>query len=52
MAKPVRVVSEDLRMSADRVEMVLTVGNGEASAWMIGCDLSAEYVRINADYTT
>ncbi len=39
-------------MSGDRVEMVLTVGNGEASAWMIGCDLSAEYVRINAEYTT
>ena len=25
-------------------------GPGEALAW--GCDLSAEYVRINADYTT
>jgi glutamate N-acetyltransferase/amino-acid N-acetyltransferase len=39
-------------MGADRVEMVLTVGDGPGSAWMMGCDLSAEYVRINADYTT
>ncbi|MDQ6773251.1 MAG: bifunctional glutamate N-acetyltransferase/amino-acid acetyltransferase ArgJ [Candidatus Dormibacteraeota bacterium] len=28
----------------------LGLGAGEAEAW--GCDLSAEYVRINADYTT
>ena len=28
----------------------LGLGEGQAEAW--GCDLSAEYVRINADYTT
>ncbi len=28
----------------------LNLGEGEAEAW--GCDLSPEYVRINADYTT
>lgn len=28
----------------------LGLGEGEAEAW--GCDLSAEYVRINSDYTT
>jgi glutamate N-acetyltransferase / amino-acid N-acetyltransferase len=28
----------------------LGLGEGTAEAW--GCDLSAEYVRINADYTT
>jgi len=28
----------------------LGLGDGQAEAW--GCDLSAEYVRINADYTT
>jgi glutamate N-acetyltransferase/amino-acid N-acetyltransferase len=28
----------------------LGLGDGHAEAW--GCDLSAEYVRINADYTT
>ena len=26
------------------------IGPGEAIAW--GCDLSDQYVRINADYTT
>lgn len=39
-------------MGADRVDMVLTVGDGPGSAWMLGCDLSAEYVKINAEYTT
>jgi glutamate N-acetyltransferase/amino-acid N-acetyltransferase len=28
----------------------LGLGEGSAEAW--GCDLSAEYVRINADYRT
>ena len=28
----------------------LGLGDGSAEAW--GCDLSEEYVRINADYTT
>ena len=28
----------------------LGLGDGRAEAW--GCDLSADYVRINADYTT
>ncbi len=34
------------------IEIVATlgVGGGTAEAW--GCDLSEEYVRINADYTT
>ncbi|HMN40267.1 MAG TPA: bifunctional glutamate N-acetyltransferase/amino-acid acetyltransferase ArgJ [Phycisphaerales bacterium] len=39
-------------MNADPVECVLTVGHGQGRAWMLGCDLSAEYVRINAEYTT
>lgn len=39
-------------MSADRVEMDLRVGSGPGAGWMIGCDLSREYVGINADYTT
>lgn len=39
-------------MNADPVECVLTVGHGRGRAWMLGCDLSAEYVRINAEYTT
>jgi glutamate N-acetyltransferase/amino-acid N-acetyltransferase len=32
------------------IELRLGIGQGEATAW--GTDLSAEYVRINADYTT
>ncbi|MBM4420426.1 MAG: bifunctional glutamate N-acetyltransferase/amino-acid acetyltransferase ArgJ [Chloroflexi bacterium] len=32
------------------IDIDLGVGNGKARAW--GCDLSAEYVHINADYTT
>jgi glutamate N-acetyltransferase/amino-acid N-acetyltransferase len=32
------------------IEVGLGLGQGEATAW--GTDLSAEYVRINADYTT
>jgi glutamate N-acetyltransferase/amino-acid N-acetyltransferase len=39
-------------MSSECVECVLRVGSGPGSAWMIGCDLSEDYVRINADYTT
>ncbi|MGQ0627235.1 MAG: bifunctional glutamate N-acetyltransferase/amino-acid acetyltransferase ArgJ [Phycisphaerales bacterium] len=39
-------------MAGPQVECVLTVGRGTGSAWMMGCDLSARYVSINADYTT
>ncbi len=39
-------------MSADPVHCVLQVGFGQGRAWMLGCDLSAEYVKINAEYTT
>jgi glutamate N-acetyltransferase / amino-acid N-acetyltransferase len=39
-------------MNADPVECILTVGHGRGTSWMLGCDLSAEYVRINADYST
>ena len=39
-------------MNAEEVvfEIDLAVGQASGEAW--GCDLSAEYVRINADYTT
>lgn len=39
-------------MNADPVDCVLVVGHGSGRGWMIGCDLSAEYVKINAEYTT
>ena len=34
------------------IEIVATLGLAEGSAEAWGCDLSEEYVRINADYTT
>jgi glutamate N-acetyltransferase/amino-acid N-acetyltransferase len=39
-------------MQADEVPIEIDLGAGDASATGWGCDLSAEYVRINADYTT
>ena len=39
-------------MSADHVEIEVELGIGSAETTVYGCDLSAEYVRINADYTT
>ena len=39
-------------MAADHVEIDVELGTGRAEATVYGCDLSAEYVRINADYTT
>jgi glutamate N-acetyltransferase/amino-acid N-acetyltransferase len=32
------------------IALNLHLGRAKATAW--GCDLSAEYVRINAEYTT
>jgi glutamate N-acetyltransferase/amino-acid N-acetyltransferase len=39
-------------MASDHVEIEADLGCGPAEATVYGCDLSAEYVRINADYTT
>lgn len=39
-----------LRQDNITIELNLNVGDATATAW--GCDLSAEYVAINADYTT
>jgi glutamate N-acetyltransferase/amino-acid N-acetyltransferase len=39
-------------MSADHVEIEVELGIGDCAATVYGCDLSADYVRINADYTT
>jgi glutamate N-acetyltransferase/amino-acid N-acetyltransferase len=43
-------VSEGLR--AEEVVLRVDLGCGAASAVAWGCDLTSEYVRINADYTT
>ena len=51
---PLVVADADVRalFAADAVEIEVTLGlgDGEATAW--GCDMSAEYVRINAEYMT
>ncbi|HXW79247.1 MAG TPA: bifunctional glutamate N-acetyltransferase/amino-acid acetyltransferase ArgJ [Acidimicrobiales bacterium] len=39
-------------MRSDVVPIEVALGTGEAAATVWGCDLSAEYVHINADYTT
>ena len=39
-------------LQSDCVQIRLVVGDGAAQAQAWGCDLSDQYVRINADYTT
>ncbi len=39
-------------MSGEEVTIEVSLGAGEASATGWTCDLTAEYIRINADYTT
>ncbi|MBX5465389.1 MAG: bifunctional ornithine acetyltransferase/N-acetylglutamate synthase, partial [Clostridia bacterium] len=42
--------AEAMRRPEVRIELFLGDGPGRATAW--GCDLSADYVRINAAYRT
>lgn len=39
-------------MQQKEVYFTLTLGRGQAGVTWLGCDLSREYIRINADYTT
>ena len=39
-------------MGKDEVKVRVALNGGKQSATAWGCDLSAEYVSINADYTT
>lgn len=39
-------------MQTSEVPIIVTLGNGPASATAWGCDLTEEYVTLNADYTT
>ncbi|MHB1535656.1 MAG: bifunctional glutamate N-acetyltransferase/amino-acid acetyltransferase ArgJ [Acidimicrobiales bacterium] len=39
-------------MADDHVDIEVDLGLGGAEVTVYGCDLSADYVRINADYTT
>ena len=42
--------SDALRQDTVQIRLSIGQGSGEGCAW--GCDLSDQYVRINADYTT
>lgn len=52
--EPVGASEEELRrvMSSPRVELEISLGRGEGEAEIWTCDLSYEYVRINAEYHT
>ena len=39
-------------MSRPEVEIAIDVGSGRGAATVLTCDLTPEYVRFNADYTT
>jgi glutamate N-acetyltransferase/amino-acid N-acetyltransferase len=39
-------------MEGPDVVITVVLGAGEASATVFGCDMSYDYVRINAEYTT
>lgn len=47
---PLAELSE--KMQADRVVIELDAHRGEAEAIWLGCDLTRQYIAINADYTT
>jgi glutamate N-acetyltransferase / amino-acid N-acetyltransferase len=51
---PEPVDAERIRaaLAHPRLDIVIDLGAGDGSGHAWGCDLSAEYVRINADYTT
>jgi glutamate N-acetyltransferase/amino-acid N-acetyltransferase len=51
---PLVVADADVRalFAAETVEIEVTLGLGDGHAVAWGCDLSAEYVRINAEYMT
>jgi glutamate N-acetyltransferase/amino-acid N-acetyltransferase len=46
-----QALSESLR-SRREVDLKLTLASGESAARFWTCDLTAEYIRLNADYTT
>jgi glutamate N-acetyltransferase/amino-acid N-acetyltransferase len=51
---PVEFDARAVSIALDQPDVVISVelGAGDAAGEAWGCDLSAEYVRINADYTT
>ena len=49
-AEPLEALSQ--QMQTDRIVIELDAGLGASSAVWLGCDLSRQYIAINADYTT
>ena len=51
---PETVEAERIRvaLSHPRLDIDIDLGAGDATGHAWGCDLSADYVRVNADYTT
>ena len=51
---PEPIAPERIRvaLSHPRLDIVIDLGAGDGSGHAWGCDLSADYVRINAEYTT
>ena len=43
-------VSEEMNTDEVQIRIDLMIGEESATAW--GCDLTSEYIHINADYTT
>lgn len=39
-------------LSSDEIQILVSIGNGSASATAWGCDLTYDYVKINGDYRT
>jgi glutamate N-acetyltransferase / amino-acid N-acetyltransferase len=52
MSVPFDHEAAHVEMEKPRYPIEVRVGRGAASVWLLTCDLTAEYVRINADYTT
>ena len=46
------VAAQIVQQMQQRVEIDIALGRGEAVAEIFTCDLSYDYVRINAEYTT
>ena len=44
--------SAHLYLSQPQYEITIQLGRGKSSSEFLTCDLTAEYVHINADYTT
>ena len=52
VTSPQALATLEAKMRTDRVHITLDIHAGSSHATWLGCDLSREYIRINADYTT